>query len=75
MASRGDDWYDNHIRPVVETDENISKMLILDIITGDYEIDEMQNSHALNTRMLANDWQAIASAMMQSGRSAVIVPY
>ena len=47
-----DEVYETRIRPVVETDENIGKMLILDIITGDYEIDEMQNSLAMNKRML-----------------------
>ena len=45
--------YETRIRPAVETAENIGKMLILDIVTGDYEIDEMQNSLAMNKRMLA----------------------
>ncbi len=47
------DFYQTHIRPIVETEENIGKMLILDVATGDYEIDDMNNSLALNKRMLA----------------------
>ena len=47
-----DELYETRIRPTVETEENIGKMLILDIITGDYEVDEMENSLAMNTRML-----------------------
>ena len=35
---RGDDLYDNHIRPRVETEENIGKLIQIDVATGDYEI-------------------------------------
>ncbi len=48
-----DEFYQTRIRPVVETEENIGKMLILDVQSGDYEIDDMNNSLALNKRMLA----------------------
>ncbi len=48
---RGDEWYDNHIRPVVETGENIGKLITIDVETGDYEIttwlDSAQGSRIL----------------------------
>jgi len=47
-----DEVYDTRIRRIVETDENIGKMLVMDIETGDYDIDEMNNSMALRYRML-----------------------
>ena len=47
------EFYQTRIRPHVETEENIGKMLILDVVTGDYEIDDMNNSLAMNKRMLA----------------------
>ena len=28
---RGDAWYDNHIRPLVETEENIGKLVTIDV--------------------------------------------
>ena len=45
--------YQTRIRPFVETNENLGKMLILDPVTGDYEIGDMSNSLAMNKRMLA----------------------
>ncbi len=35
---RGDKWYDNHIRQLVETEENIGKLIPIDVETGGYEI-------------------------------------
>ena len=40
MARRGKAWYAESIRAKVETPENIGKMLMIDVDTGDYEIDE-----------------------------------
>jgi hypothetical protein len=31
--------YDRHIAPIVETDDNIGKIIAIDVDTGDYEID------------------------------------
>ena len=51
VGKRGQEWYDNHIRPLVETQENIGKLIVIDIETGEYEIDT--NSIAMTKRMLA----------------------
>ena len=53
-GSRAQTLYDNQIRPVVETDENIGKLILMDVETGDYEIDIDRNSLAMNQRMLVN---------------------
>ena len=50
---RGDEWYDNHIRPAVETDENIGKLIDIDVETGDYEIGTDHESMDLTDRLLA----------------------
>ena len=40
VANRAKELYDNGIREQVETEENIGKMVIIDIETGEYAIDE-----------------------------------
>jgi hypothetical protein len=40
VAKRASRLYDSEIRQKVETEENIGKMVIIDIETGDYEVDE-----------------------------------
>jgi hypothetical protein len=40
IARRGDALYEEKLRPVVETDENIGKIISIDIETGAYEIGE-----------------------------------
>jgi hypothetical protein len=44
--------YESGIRQKVESAENIGKMVIIDIETGDYEVDKngLQASHRLNER-------------------------
>ena len=37
---RGQELYDKHIRSEVEQPENIGKQIVIDIETGDFEIDE-----------------------------------
>lgn len=39
VAAIGQKIYDEKIKPIVETPENIGKMLTLDVETGDYSID------------------------------------
>ena len=41
IARRGKTWYAESIRAKVETPENIGKMVIIDVETGDYEIDDL----------------------------------
>jgi hypothetical protein len=41
VARLGKDLYQQSIRAQVETPENIGKMVIIDVETGDYEIDEL----------------------------------
>lgn len=40
IVHRGQELYDQQIRPKVESEENIGKILVVDIETGEYEIDE-----------------------------------
>ena len=37
---RGKEWYETHLRETVETDENIGKQIVIDVETGEYEIDD-----------------------------------
>jgi hypothetical protein len=41
IARRGQELYDQRIAPVVETEDNIGKIIVIDIETGDYEIDDL----------------------------------
>jgi hypothetical protein len=49
VARRAKQLYEDDIRQKVEIEENIGKMIIIDIETGDYEIDEtgLEASHIL----------------------------
>ena len=49
IGRRGKELYENKIRPIVETDENIGKLISIDIETGDYAIgdDLLANADAL----------------------------
>jgi hypothetical protein len=38
ITRRGQELYEQRIRPLVETDANIGKLISIDIETGDYEI-------------------------------------
>ena len=40
VARRGNAWYAESIRAKVETPENIGKMVIIDVESGDYELAE-----------------------------------
>jgi len=40
-AKQAEDLYERKIRSVVETPENIGKMVIIDIDTEDYELDDV----------------------------------
>ena len=40
IAKRGVEIYESRIRQQIETTENIGKMVIIDIETGDYAIDQ-----------------------------------
>ena len=52
VGARAKEWYDNHIRPVVETDENIGKIIVVDSETGEYEISKTSDSLDVSLRML-----------------------
>lgn len=49
VAKRANQLYESTIRQKVETEENIGKMVIINIETGDYEVDEngIQVAHNL----------------------------
>jgi hypothetical protein len=40
VARRGKELYEHRIRDKVETEENIGKIISIDVETGDYEIDD-----------------------------------
>jgi hypothetical protein len=52
IAQLGQQWYENQIRPKVETAENLGKMVLIDIETGEFEIasEGLQASQRLHTR-------------------------
>ena len=52
IAARGQALYDARLRQQVETDENIGKIIVLDVDSGDYEIaDEgLTAGHRLKAR-------------------------
>jgi hypothetical protein len=51
IARRGEELYERQIRGKVETDDNIGKIIVIDVETGDYEIDG--DGIAANRRALA----------------------
>jgi hypothetical protein len=51
IARRGEQIYAESLREIVETEENIGKIIIIDIETGEYEVDA--SSLVANRRALA----------------------
>ena len=41
IARRGEEWYEQRIRAQVETEANIGKIVVIDVETGDYEVDDV----------------------------------
>lgn len=52
LGERADEIYETEIRPLVETEENIGKILVLEPESRDYEIDDMgiETSRRLQAR-------------------------
>lgn len=52
LAARAQAIYERGIRQKVETKENVGQMVIIDVETGDYEIDDMgiESARRLRTR-------------------------
>jgi hypothetical protein len=40
IGRRGQEIYEQKLRPLVETEKNIGKVVSIDVETGDYEIDD-----------------------------------
>jgi hypothetical protein len=53
FARRGKEWYERKIRQEVDKPENFGKRLIINIETGEYEMDD--DSLAATYRLLARD--------------------
>ena len=51
IVRRGQEWYAQSIRPNVETEANIGKQIVIDIETGEYDVDE--DGLAASKRLLA----------------------
>jgi hypothetical protein len=51
IAERGRALYESKIRSIVETEENIGKMVIINVETGEYAVGEtgLQESRAMQT--------------------------
>ena len=48
IGRRGKEWYEQTIRPIVETEENIGKIISIDVETGDYAIaDDLLDAGAM----------------------------
>ena len=41
IARRGEELYEEQIRPDVETEANMGKVIVIDVKSGDYEIDDV----------------------------------
>ena len=39
IVQRGEELYESRLRKLVETDENVGKIISIDIETGEYEVD------------------------------------
>ena len=52
IVRRGEELYERELREKVETESNIGKIAVVDIETGDYEIDDdaLRASHRLLAR-------------------------
>jgi hypothetical protein len=52
IAELGEEIYAERLRDRVETEENIGKVIIIDVETGDYEIDDdgLQANHRIRTK-------------------------
>jgi hypothetical protein len=46
VAAQGEHWYKTKIRAEVQTEENIGKMIMIDVETGDYELDDEKSFKA-----------------------------
>lgn len=52
---RAEQWYEERIRSVVETDENLGKVIAIDVETGDYEITDLYTSLEATKKILAKN--------------------
>lgn len=52
IAQRGQELYDQRIRQQVETEENIGKMVIIDVETADFAVDDtgLESARVLHQR-------------------------
>ena len=52
VAKRARQWYENSIRQQVEIEEKIGKMVLIDVESGDYEIDDngLKAAHKLSAK-------------------------
>ncbi len=55
---RGNDWYDNSIRAVVETEENNGKLIQIDVESGDYEIGTDFDAMEMSDKLIAKNSDA-----------------
>ena len=46
VARLGKEHYANHIRKLVETTENIGRLVLIDVSSGDYELDQLDDNTA-----------------------------
>ena len=63
VARCGEEWYDSHIRAVVETRENDFKIVLIDVLTGNYEVGDDHDSIVLGEKIRARNADAIVYKM------------
>lgn len=63
VARRGEEWYANHIRAIVETAENDFKIILIDVLTGNYEMGDDRDSIALGAKLRTRNAEAVVYKM------------
>ena len=72
---RGDDWYDNHIRPRVETAPNRGKLIHINVETGDYEIGDDRDAPQMSARLFAKNADAQIVELRIGYPAVSVLPY
>ncbi|WP_395088711.1 hypothetical protein [Armatimonas sp.] len=70
IIARGKAIYDRHLRPQVATPENIGKLLMIDVDSGDYELGDDGNDVELFHRLRARHPQAQVFSLKVGYRTA-----
>lgn len=70
IIARGKALYDQHLRLLLATPENIGKLLMIDVDSGDYELGEDGNDVELYRRLRSRQPQAQVFSLKVGYRTA-----